>query len=108
MNLDQRDVMVAIEFGGDGAHRVLLRQALGGDEFLRVTWHEHNNVFVFSQWQGDTCVAATPVRVQELGDLAAMMVSALDHRTEQPLAGPPSWPAPDPSSSVLPAWARPA
>jgi hypothetical protein len=36
------------EYGGAGAHRVFLRQALGGDEFIRVTWHEGSDVFVFS------------------------------------------------------------
>lgn len=84
-------------FGGQGATRVLLRQALGGDEFVRVTWHEHNEVFVFSQWQGAACVAATPVRVAELGDLATMMVTALAQRAA---VGTTPWPAPAPGDLV--------
>jgi hypothetical protein len=108
MNLDQRTAVAAIEFGSEGAHRVLLHQALSDDEFLRVTWHEHNDVFVFSQWQGDTCVATTPVSVEELGDLASMRVSALSHRAKQPVPEQSSWPAPDRSTAVLAYWAQSA
>lgn len=84
-------------FGGRGAKRVLLRQALGGDEFLRVTWHEHNHVVVFSHWQGGNCVAATPVRVDETGDLATLLVTALAQRVVRDAA---TWPAPDPLDVV--------
>lgn len=84
-------------FGGTAAHRVLLRQALGGDEFVRVTWHEDKGVVVFSHWSGDTCTTATPVRIDELGGLATMLVTAIS----QPIAvaAPKSapWPAPEPS-----------
>ena len=85
-------------YGGDGAHRVLLRQALGADEFLRVTWHERHDVFVFSHWVGDTCHTATPVRVAELGELASMTVAALARRAEvnSPKTAT-AWPAPDPA-----------
>ncbi len=93
------------EFGGDGPTRVLLRQALGADEFLRVTWHEHNDVFVFSHWDGDTCVAATPIRVSELGDLATLVVTALGR-----IAATDStrWPAPSASDVVSIGLRRPA
>jgi Ser/Thr protein kinase RdoA (MazF antagonist) len=95
--------MSMTRFGGQEATRVLLRQALGGDEFLRVTWHERNDVFVFSHWEGDTCAAATPVRVTEMGDLATMMVTALGRHLAQE-ASP--WPAPSPSSLVSSALMR--
>jgi hypothetical protein len=58
-------------------HRVFLPQALGADEFVRVTWHDDEQVVVFSQWRGSLCVAATPVRVSEIGDLAGLLVDAL-------------------------------
>jgi hypothetical protein len=61
----------------DGRHRVFLPQALGADEFVRVTWHEAEQVVVFSQWRGSLCVAATPVRVTEIEDLAGLLVDAL-------------------------------
>ncbi len=81
------------KFGGQHAHRVFLPQALGGDEFLRVTWHEHNGVFVFSQWERERCVAATPVRVDQLGDLGTMIVTAVGEEMRK-AASTPSWDAP--------------
>lgn len=84
------------QFGGRGAKRVLLRQALGSDEFLRVTWHERSGVFVFSSWHGDTCASATPVRVDELGELATLIVTALADRVDAARA----WPPPSPDSIV--------
>lgn len=57
--------------------RVFVPQALGADEFLRVTWHEQRRVVVFSHWSGDHCVAATPVRVGDLAELAELTVAAL-------------------------------
>ena len=85
------------EFGGRGAKRVLLRQALGGDEFLRVTWHERSGVLVFSSWHGDTCVSATPVRIDELGELATLIVTALADRMKR---ASPAWAPPSPGSIV--------
>lgn len=97
------------EYGGAGAHRVLLRQALGGDEFVRVTWHEGSEVFVFSHWTGGTCTTATPIRVAELGGLASMAVAALAQRAAatSTLAAA-RWPAPDPASIVGRGFTRPA
>jgi hypothetical protein len=62
--------------GFDGRRRVLVPQALGADEFLRVTWHEGRQVIVFSQWEGDRCIAATPVRVADIGELVELTVTA--------------------------------
>jgi len=78
---------------GDGErHRVLLQNALGADEFLRVTWHEGRQLVVFSHWQEGLCVAATPVRVSDIAELAELTVSALasELRREQLGWGPPS------------------
>jgi hypothetical protein len=93
------------KFGGDGAKRVLLRQALGGDQFLRVTWHERTGVFVFSCWEGDTCTSATPVRVEELGELATLIVTALSERISATAA---TWPPPSAASIVPAHLVRPA
>ena len=86
--------------GGDVRRRVLVPQALGSDEFLRVTWHESREVMVFSHWDGDHCVAATPVRVADIAELVALTASALASSSS---AGPPAWPAPSPSDLVVPA-----
>jgi len=73
-------------------HRVLLQNALGADEFLRVTWHEGRRLVVFSHWQEDRCVAATPVRVSDIAELAELTVSALASglRSAPSTWGPPS------------------
>jgi hypothetical protein len=67
--------------------RVFLQQALGADEFLRVTWHETDRVIVFSHWQGGICVAATPVKVADTAELATLLVQALGHAATQPAVG---------------------
>ena len=65
------------EFKPARRHRVFLPQALGADAFLRVTWHESDRVVVFSHWQGERCIAATPVLVTDTTDLTALLVDAL-------------------------------
>ena len=70
---------------------MLVPQALGADEFLRVTWHDGRRLMVFSQWDGDRCVAATPVKVEQLGELAELVVTAFTRSAAQ---GPEAWPAP--------------
>ena len=85
---------------GDARRRVLVPQALGSDEFLRVTWHESRDVMVFSHWDGDHCIAATPVRVAELAELAELTARALASRSGDDR---PAWPAPDQSDLVVPA-----
>lgn len=77
--------------------RVLVPQALGSDEFLRATWHDTREVVVFSHWSGDTCVAAIPVRVGDLPELAELVDEAINGDR---LA---DWPAPDATDLVVPA-----
>ncbi len=85
--------------------RVFIPQALGADEFLRVTWHEQKQLIVFSHWQGDHCVAATPVRVTDIAELAELTVAALASTLPPaPLDGEPEpaadWSAPSPDALV--------
>ncbi len=90
---------------GDVRRRVLVPQALGSDEFLRVTWHESREVMVFSHWEGERCIAATPVRVADIAELVELTASALASS-----AAPPAWPAPSSSDLVVPAaglWVTP-
>jgi hypothetical protein len=82
---------------GEVRRRVLVPQALGSGEFLRVTWHESREVMVFSHWDGDRCVAATPVRVTDIAELAELTADAWASS-----AGA-VWPAPTASQLVVPA-----
>jgi hypothetical protein len=80
-------------------HRVFVPQALGADEFLRATWHESDRVIVFSHWSGNSCVAATPVRIADTPELAELLVTAVGHAVthpepvvvEPPVQTRPSW-----------------
>jgi hypothetical protein len=79
-------------------HRVLVPQALGSDEFLRVTWHETREVIVFSHWDGDHCVAATPVRITDIAELACLIAQAAPHGITASV-----WPPPAADTLVVPA-----
>jgi hypothetical protein len=65
-------------------HRVFVPQALGADEFLRATWHERDRIIVFSHWSGNSCVAATPVRISDAPELAELLVTAVGHAVAHP------------------------
>jgi hypothetical protein len=65
-------------------HRVFVPQALGSDEFLRATWHERDRIIVFSHWSGNSCVAATPVRITDTPELARLLVTAVGHAVSHP------------------------
>lgn len=82
---------------GNERLRVFVPQALGADEFLRATWHPGREIMVFSHWQGAECVAATPVRVADLAELAELTSAASDS------SRPAVWPAPRSDTLVVPA-----
>lgn len=85
---------------GGRRHRVFVPQALGSDEFLRVTWHEPREVVVFSQWKGDECTAAIPVRVADLHETASLLADAVGMNGS---VSPPTRPPPSSSDLVVPA-----
>jgi hypothetical protein len=93
------------ESWGSGKHRVLVPQALGTDEFLRVTWHEPERLVVFSHWSGATCVAATPVRVSDVTELTELLVKTLADavsRTQPPAEPATAAPQPDAELAATP------
>ena len=81
-------------------HRVFVPQALGSDEFLRITWHESRDLVVFSQWSGDQCTAAIPVRVSQLNEATALLVDAVGLSDA---AATTAWPPPSIDDLVVPA-----
>ncbi len=81
-------------------HRVFVPQALGSDEFLRITWHESRDLVVFSQWSGDQCTAAIPVRVSQLSEATSLLVDAVGLSDA---VAPPAWPPPSVDDLVVPA-----
>jgi hypothetical protein len=81
--------------------RVYVPQALGGDEYLRATFHEDEAVVVISHWRGAICVAATPVKVTDAVELVVLLTQALGHAAEHPRQ-----PTPLPSARVREPWWR--
>lgn len=81
-------------------HRVFVPQALGSDEFLRITWHESRDLVVFSQWSGDQCTAAIPVRVSQLSEAATLLIDAVGLSDA---GASPAWPPPSVDDLVVPA-----
>ncbi len=81
--------------------RVLVPQALGAEEFLRATWHDDKGVVVFSQWDGERCIAATPVRVSELGELTSLLVGALGRAAAGAGHDSDVWAPPNPALRVV-------
>jgi hypothetical protein len=59
------------------SRRVFIQDARGGERFLRATWHADGATVVMSSWEGDVCVAATPVRVEDTAELIGMLARAL-------------------------------
>lgn len=88
--------------GNNERHRVLVPQALGSDEFLRVTWHETRELIVFSHWDGDRCVAATPVRITDIAELVSLISRAAAHGTTAS-----AWPPPAANTLAVPATGLP-
>ena len=82
--------------GESQRRRVFVPQALGSEEYLRVTWHESRQVMVFSHWNGDRCVAATPVLVADIDDLAVLVTAAHESLAE-------AWAPPAAETLVVPA-----
>jgi hypothetical protein len=84
--------------GEHDRRRVYVPQALGSEEFLRVTWHERRGVIVFSHWEGARCLGATPIRVADVGELAELIVTALARGRTPPH---PVWAPPRPDELVV-------
>jgi hypothetical protein len=78
--------------------RVLIEDARRNGHHLRATWHAETRQFVFSTWRDDVCTGATRVAVEDVAELAGLMVDGLaDSAGLSP--GPPS-PESRPGSST--------
>jgi len=72
-------------------NRVLLTDVRGHDLYLRATWHPNSATIVFSHWDGEVCMASTPVALTDCTTLIDLMVRSLSAMAERrlPLAEPP-------------------
>jgi hypothetical protein len=58
-------------------NRVFLPDVRGGDQYLRATWHAESGTIVFSHWNGEVCMASTPVALTECAPLIDLQVRSL-------------------------------
>jgi hypothetical protein len=58
-------------------NRVFLADVRGGDQYLRATWHPESGTIVFSHWNGEVCMASTPVALTDCTELIDLQVRSL-------------------------------
>jgi hypothetical protein len=58
-------------------NRLFLDDVRGGDLYLRVTWHPESATIVFSHWNGEICLASTPIALTDATKLIDLQVRAL-------------------------------
>jgi hypothetical protein len=75
-------------------NRVYMPDARGGDLYLRATWHSASATIVFSHWNGEVCVASTPVALTDSTKVIDLLVRALSEVADRQLV--PTAPAASP------------
>ena len=70
-------------------NRVFLPDARGGDLYLRATWHPQSATVVFSHWDGEVCVASTPVALSDSTKVIDLLVRALSEVADGSWGWPP-------------------
>jgi hypothetical protein len=64
-------------------NRVFLEDVRGNDQYLRATWHNESATIVFSHWNGEVCMASTPVALTDCTKLIDLMVRSLSAVAER-------------------------
>jgi hypothetical protein len=81
-------------------NRVFLPDARGGDLYMRATWHPESITIVFSHWNGEVCMASTPVALTDSTKVIDLLVRALSEVAgRQAVAAAPASP-PKPRSAL--------
>jgi len=75
--------------------RVLIEDARRNGHHLRATWHAETRQFVFSTWRDDVCTGATRIAVEDVAELAGLMVDGL---ADSAVTSPAPSPSPRPAS----------
>ncbi len=74
-------------------NRVYLADVRGGNQYLRATWHPESATMVFSHWNGEVCMASTPVALTDCAELIELQVRSLSQVAHRRLTPTPK-PAP--------------
>ena len=64
---------------------MFLTDVRGNDLYLRATWHPDSATIVFSHWNGEICMASTPVALADCTKLIDLMVRSLSAVAERRL-----------------------
>jgi hypothetical protein len=80
-------------------NRVFLADVRGGDQYLRATWHPESATIVFSHWNGEVCMASTPVALTDCAELIELQVRSLSQVAGRRLA-PVAAPKPKPPGTM--------
>jgi hypothetical protein len=72
---------------------VSVPDARGGDRSVRITVHADRALVTLSHWEGNVCVAADAVPIEDLEPIIDLLT-----RASHPLPPPSSWPAPSPAT----------
>lgn len=70
-------------------NRVFLADIRGGDQYLRATWHAESDTIVFSHWNGEVCLASTPLALTDSTRLVELLVHALSDTAGRRLPAAP-------------------
>jgi hypothetical protein len=84
--------------------RLFVEDSRRNGGFLRVTWHGDEQQFVVSNWEGNLCVGATRVSVEEVPGLVGLLAEGLADAAARAGAADP--PAPRTLLQHLRAWWR--
>jgi hypothetical protein len=82
-------------------HRVLIEDARRNGQHLRATWHSEKRQFVLSTWNADVCTGAARLAVDDVPELAALLVDGLADAASQQTAGSAAIPPTRPGVSGL-------
>ena len=81
-------------------NRVFVPDARGGDLYLRATWHPQSATVVFSHWDGEVCVASTPVALSDSTKVIDLLVRALSEVADRQLEAATTAAAPQPGRAL--------
>ena len=79
--------------GVTGRTRVLVDDTRRNGAFLRVTWHPEGRQFVVSNWDGQVCVGATRVDVEDAARIMGLLADGLADAASRPHEPAPATPS---------------
>ena len=86
--------------------RVFLEDSRRNGQFARITWHADARQFVLSNWEGNLCVGATRVGVEEATAMVHVLTEGIADAASRPVEPPSMPPSPLTLREHVAAWWR--